>query len=94
MGFGMDRGTWNLIRNCSKVSEMNPPEREACVVWCSFFLIPLVQFFCTYDDYNWDWSLNQLGKACPLIRRDLKVLDMKSPRIFHIGTWLGTSPRI
>lgn len=61
MGFGMDRSTWNLIKNCSK-------------------------FFCTYDDYNWDWSLNQLGKACPLFRRDLKVLDMKSPRIFHIGT--------
>lgn len=61
MAFGMNRHTWNLIRNCSK-------------------------HFCTYDDYNWDWSINQLGKVCSLFQRDLKVMVMKTPRVFHIGT--------
>lgn len=40
--------------------------------------------FCSYDDYNWDWSLNTLGTAC--LGRPLKVLVVKAPRILHIGT--------
>jgi alpha-1,6-mannosyl-glycoprotein beta-1,2-N-acetylglucosaminyltransferase len=41
------------------------------------------ELFCSYDDYNWDWSLNSLGQSC--LQRHLKVLVAKAPRIFHIG---------
>lgn len=82
MGFGMNRHTWNLIQNCSKVC-------RAAIVWAKVtMLLPtFLQHFCTYDDYNWDWSINQLGKACSLFQRDLKVMVMRTPRVFHIGTW-------
>ena len=53
----------------------------------TLFTIMFTQHFCSYDDYNWDWSLGQLGKACSDIKKDFKVLVMKTPRVFHIGTW-------
>ena len=46
---------------------------------------PRPQDFCTYDDYNWDWSLNSLAKTC--LNRILKVMVVKAPRILHIGSW-------
>jgi alpha-1,6-mannosyl-glycoprotein beta-1,2-N-acetylglucosaminyltransferase len=39
--------------------------------------------FCTYDDYNWDWTLMHLSKTC--IGKVLSVLVYELPRIFHIG---------
>lgn len=39
--------------------------------------------FCRFDDYNWDWSLHYIGMTC--IPTKLRVMVMKSPRIFHIG---------
>uniref|UniRef100_A0A7E4V047 Alpha-1,6-mannosyl-glycoprotein 2-beta-N-acetylglucosaminyltransferase n=1 Tax=Panagrellus redivivus TaxID=6233 RepID=A0A7E4V047_PANRE len=41
------------------------------------------KFFCTYDDYNWDWSLLQLSVKCLPTR--LKVVVAKSPRVIHVG---------
>jgi hypothetical protein len=43
------------------------------------------EHFCNYDDYNWDWSINSMGQSC--LQRNLKVLVVKEPRIFHIGNW-------
>lgn len=39
--------------------------------------------FCSFDDYNWDWSLNHLSIGC--LKSRLKVLAIKTPRIQHIG---------
>ncbi|XP_063242621.1 alpha-1,6-mannosyl-glycoprotein 2-beta-N-acetylglucosaminyltransferase-like [Bacillus rossius redtenbacheri] len=39
--------------------------------------------FCTYDDYNWDWSLQFSAQQC--LRSDLVTLMMKQPRVFHLG---------
>merc|ERR1719432_643837 len=33
--------------------------------------------FCTYDDYNWDWSLHHVSVAC--LPKPLKVLTTKAP---------------
>lgn len=41
--------------------------------------------FCTYDDYNWDWSLMPIAVKC--FNPRLQVLYTKSPRVFHIGDW-------
>ena len=38
-----------------------------------------------YDDYNWDWSLQQVSNKC--LSRKLQVMMMKGPRVFHIGEW-------
>ena len=41
--------------------------------------------FCTFDDYNWDWSLCILSTQC--LPEQLRVVVALSPRIFHIGSW-------
>ncbi|OCT64997.1 mannosyl (alpha-1,6-)-glycoprotein beta-1,2-N-acetylglucosaminyltransferase S homeolog isoform X1 [Xenopus laevis] len=39
--------------------------------------------FCTYDDYNWDWSLQYLTVNC--LPKFWKVMVPEVPRIYHIG---------
>ncbi|KAJ3606195.1 hypothetical protein NHX12_025716 [Muraenolepis orangiensis] len=39
--------------------------------------------FCTYDDYNWDWSLQRLSGTC--ISKPLKVLAARGTRVLHTG---------
>ncbi|XP_046432718.1 alpha-1,6-mannosyl-glycoprotein 2-beta-N-acetylglucosaminyltransferase isoform X3 [Neodiprion virginianus] len=51
--------------------------------------------FCSYDDYNWDWSLQHIAQGCipssqgsgglSHIQSGLIAMVMKAPRIFHIG---------
>lgn len=41
--------------------------------------------FCTYDDYNWDWSLQHVSQQC--LQRKLHAMIVKGPRVFHIGEW-------
>jgi len=41
------------------------------------------KLFCTYDDYNWDWSLMRVNMACFAER--LHVIYAKSPRVLHVG---------
>ncbi|MFT7817331.1 alpha-1,6-mannosyl-glycoprotein 2-beta-N-acetylglucosaminyltransferase [Arapaima gigas] len=46
-------------------------------------LIQCTEVFCTYDDYNWDWSLQYLTVTClPVF---WKVMVSEAPRIFHAG---------
>ncbi|XP_038124941.1 alpha-1,6-mannosyl-glycoprotein 2-beta-N-acetylglucosaminyltransferase [Cyprinodon tularosa] len=39
--------------------------------------------FCTYDDYNWDWTLQHLSGAC--ISNPLKVVSAQASRVLHTG---------
>ncbi|XP_020310869.1 alpha-1,6-mannosyl-glycoprotein 2-beta-N-acetylglucosaminyltransferase-like [Oncorhynchus kisutch] len=39
--------------------------------------------FCSYDDYNWDWTLQHLSGTC--ISKPLKVLVAQGSRVFHTG---------
>ncbi|XP_076026973.1 alpha-1,6-mannosyl-glycoprotein 2-beta-N-acetylglucosaminyltransferase [Genypterus blacodes] len=39
--------------------------------------------FCSYDDYNWDWSLQHLSGTC--IPNPLKVLVARGSRVLHTG---------
>ncbi|XP_017542682.1 alpha-1,6-mannosyl-glycoprotein 2-beta-N-acetylglucosaminyltransferase [Pygocentrus nattereri] len=39
--------------------------------------------FCTYDDYNWDWTLQNLSGTC--IQKPLKVLVACGTRVLHTG---------
>ncbi|XP_076611791.1 alpha-1,6-mannosyl-glycoprotein 2-beta-N-acetylglucosaminyltransferase [Chaetodon auriga] len=39
--------------------------------------------FCTYDDYNWDWTLQHLSGSC--ISKPLKVLVAQGSRVLHTG---------
>ncbi|XP_060908604.1 alpha-1,6-mannosyl-glycoprotein 2-beta-N-acetylglucosaminyltransferase [Labrus mixtus] len=39
--------------------------------------------FCTYDDYNWDWTLQHLSGTC--IPKPLKVLVAQGSRVLHTG---------
>ncbi|KAG7259677.1 hypothetical protein CRUP_021682 [Coryphaenoides rupestris] len=41
------------------------------------------QDFCTYDDYNWDWTLQHLSGTCT--SRPLKVLAAQGSRVLHTG---------
>ncbi|KAK6621461.1 hypothetical protein RUM44_001268 [Polyplax serrata] len=39
--------------------------------------------FCTYDDYNWDWSLQNVSTNC--LKKEMEVMMCRGPRVFHIG---------
>ncbi|KAK7151266.1 hypothetical protein R3I93_012262 [Phoxinus phoxinus] len=39
--------------------------------------------YCTYDDYNWDWTLQNLSGTC--ISKPLKVLVARGSRVLHTG---------
>ncbi|CEF59747.1 Alpha-1,6-mannosyl-glycoprotein 2-beta-N-acetylglucosaminyltransferase [Strongyloides ratti] len=41
------------------------------------------ELFCTYDDYNWDWTLLKISLDC--MNNKMKALSITSPRILHIG---------
>ncbi|XP_043482455.1 alpha-1,6-mannosyl-glycoprotein 2-beta-N-acetylglucosaminyltransferase isoform X2 [Leptopilina heterotoma] len=51
--------------------------------------------FCSYDDYNWDWSLQHVAQSClppskgagtiPRVESGLIAMMMRAPRVFHIG---------
>ena len=42
------------------------------------------EMFCTYDDYNWDWTLMRISLRC--LQKQLTVLLFLAPRVFHLGT--------
>lgn len=42
-------------------------------------------YFCKYDDYNWDWSLQHVSQHC--MHNKLHVMVSRAPRIFHTGEW-------
>ncbi|MGH0186640.1 UNVERIFIED_CONTAM: hypothetical protein FKN15_021967 [Acipenser sinensis] len=46
-------------------------------------LMQCTDTFCSYDDYNWDWSLQYVTVAC--LQRFWKVMVSEAPRIFHAG---------
>ncbi|XP_010880609.2 alpha-1,6-mannosyl-glycoprotein 2-beta-N-acetylglucosaminyltransferase [Esox lucius] len=39
--------------------------------------------FCTYDDYNWDWTLQHLSGIC--LSKPVKVLVAQGSRVLHTG---------
>lgn len=39
--------------------------------------------FCTYDDYNWDWSLQHVSLSC--LKEPIKVVLASAARVFHLG---------
>ncbi|XP_063296111.1 alpha-1,6-mannosyl-glycoprotein 2-beta-N-acetylglucosaminyltransferase [Pelobates fuscus] len=46
-------------------------------------LIQCTDTFCTYDDYNWDWTLQHLTVTC--LPKFWKVMVSEVPRIYHTG---------
>lgn len=48
-------------------------------------IVRCANHFCTYDDYNWDWSLQHVSQQC--LRKKLHAMVVKGPRVFHIGEW-------
>jgi len=40
--------------------------------------------FCTFDDYNWDWSLQHLSRS-GCTQQPLYTMLTKAPRVFHVG---------
>lgn len=41
------------------------------------------EVYCTYDDYNWDWTLQHLSGNC--ISKPIKVLVAQGSRVMHTG---------
>ena len=42
--------------------------------------------FCIYDDYNWDWTLQNMIGTC---MQEFKTLVAVAPRVFHLGACVG-----
>ncbi|XP_068088792.1 alpha-1,6-mannosyl-glycoprotein 2-beta-N-acetylglucosaminyltransferase-like [Hyperolius riggenbachi] len=47
-----------------------------------FQLMGCLEEFCSYDDYNWDWSLQYISATC--LAHPLKVLSTRLPRIINL----------
>lgn len=43
--------------------------------------------FCTYNDYNWDFSLQHVCQKCLEANNKLYQIYLTRARIFHIGVW-------
>lgn len=48
-------------------------------------ILKCVEHFCSYDDYNWDWSMQQVSQQC--LEHKLHAIVVRGPRVFHIGEW-------
>lgn len=46
-------------------------------------IVRCAEHFCSYDDYNWDWSLQHVSQQC--LQNKLYAMVVKGPRVFHIG---------
>lgn len=46
-------------------------------------IVKCAPFFCKYDDYNWDWSLQHTSQNC--LKQKLHAMVARGPRVFHIG---------
>ena len=55
------------------------------MVAMTLFSVSHWQEFCTYDDYNWDWTLQSLQNSC--FNGSIKSIILDAPRVYHIGTW-------
>ncbi|XP_042229134.1 alpha-1,6-mannosyl-glycoprotein 2-beta-N-acetylglucosaminyltransferase-like isoform X2 [Homarus americanus] len=42
-------------------------------------------FFCDFDDYNWDWTLNNLVQTC--LKPRMSMLSVRLTRVLHVGSW-------
>lgn len=43
--------------------------------------------FCTYNDYNWDFSMKFVCRKCLDASSKLYQLALHRQRVFHIGQW-------
>ncbi|KAM4772285.1 alpha-1,6-mannosyl-glycoprotein 2-beta-N-acetylglucosaminyltransferase-like [Rhinophrynus dorsalis] len=61
-----------------------PKHRSAVAVSRELYyqLMGCMAEFCTYDDYNWDWSLQHLSATC--LAHPLKVLSTRLPRVLNL----------
>lgn len=41
------------------------------------------ELFCSYDDYNWDWSIQHVSAKC--LDKQLKTVAVSVARVFHVG---------
>lgn len=46
--------------------------------------------FCNFDDYNWDWTLNNMAQTC--FSHRVSMLAIRLSRVLHVGT-CGTHVR-
>ncbi|XP_019880285.1 alpha-1,6-mannosyl-glycoprotein 2-beta-N-acetylglucosaminyltransferase isoform X2 [Aethina tumida] len=46
-------------------------------------IVNCASYFCHYDDYNWDWSLQHISQNC--LKQKLHAMVVRGPRVFHIG---------
>ncbi|KAG5899452.1 hypothetical protein JTB14_015305 [Gonioctena quinquepunctata] len=46
-------------------------------------IVECAAYFCKYDDYNWDWSLQHVSQNC--LKQKLHAMVARAPRVFHIG---------
>ncbi|GLV45035.1 Mannosyl (alpha-16-)-glycoprotein beta-12-N-acetylglucosaminyltransferase [Carabus blaptoides fortunei] len=46
-------------------------------------IMKCAEYFCKYDDYNWDWSLQHISQTC--LPHKLHAMVVRGPRVFHIG---------
>ena len=78
-GLLLTKPFWRLLKKLSNVKIINLFKLEA------IYVIIIIKEFCTYDDYNWDWTLNHI--ASNILDSKLRSYYPVDPRVVHIGEW-------
>ncbi|MPC13358.1 Alpha-1,6-mannosyl-glycoprotein 2-beta-N-acetylglucosaminyltransferase [Portunus trituberculatus] len=52
------------------------------VVWRS--LSKCKEKFCTFDDYNWDWTMTNVAQTC--LEQRLSMMSLRLSRVLHLGS--------
>ena len=74
-GMVLNKELWNSFRSCSQVG--------LSIFVLLYFHFIILQMFCEFDDYNWDWSMIQISYKC--FPKKMTAIYTKSPRVLHIG---------
>lgn len=48
-------------------------------------IVKCANVFCTYNDYNWDFTFRYVSQQC--LPNFIATMIIRRPRVFHIGEW-------
>lgn len=48
-------------------------------------IVKCSEVFCTYNDYNWDFTFRYISQNC--LPSVISTMVVRRPRVFHIGEW-------
>ena len=77
-----DRTFWERLRRKCAVHFWY---KRHALGFIRIILIHSLFLYSSFDDYNWDWSLQHVSTVC--FASKVKVMAFAMPRVIHLGKW-------